>query len=76
MTYSSPFDIAKDVVHLRVLNTLRLEDASLVGEFKVGFLIKVGLPVSEPFSHFIPKKSYSIPKVPEYDIKSKILSLS
>ena len=38
VTYSSPFDIAKDVVHLRVLNTLRLDDASLVGEFKVNHI--------------------------------------
>ena len=36
VTYSSPFDIAKDVVHLRVLNTQRMDDASLVGQFKVG----------------------------------------
>ena len=34
VTYNSPFNIAKDVVHLQVLNTLRVDDASLVGEFK------------------------------------------
>ena len=32
--YESPFEIAKMVVDLQILNTLRNDEASLVGEFK------------------------------------------
>ena len=36
--YESPFEIAKMVVNLQILNTLRNDEASLVGEFKFVFM--------------------------------------